>query len=338
MLTAEVMSAADPADALRRLIDSGADRLPLPGSGRTLERWRALSDVAARDLALVKLFDGHTDALAILAELGQRDAAPPGSSWGTWAAEAPGARVIASRQAGGDWRLDGRKSWCSGARFLSHALLTVWLADGDGPWLARVELRQPGVSFDAEPWQAVGMADSASIDVVFDGAAAELVGRSGDYLSRPGFWHGGAGIAACWYGGALGIAGVLRSAVRRAAEHAKAGDQAAAFRAAALGRVDLALAQTAALLRAAAAWIDAHPQADAQALALRVRLSADAMARCVLDEVARALGPAPFCRDAAMARRLADLPVFIRQSGADRDAAALGSWAADQTEADPWAL
>ena len=68
------------------LVDDCAGRLPLPGSGETLKRWQALATVAAHDLSLVKLFEGHTDALAILEELGG-DAPSDGSLWATWCAE-----------------------------------------------------------------------------------------------------------------------------------------------------------------------------------------------------------------------------------------------------------
>lgn len=61
---------ATPAEALRALVAAGLDRLPRPGHGATLERWRALAAVGAHDLSLAKLFEGHTDALAILHEAG----------------------------------------------------------------------------------------------------------------------------------------------------------------------------------------------------------------------------------------------------------------------------
>jgi hypothetical protein len=87
---------------------------------------------------------------------------------------------------------------------------------------------------------------------------------------------------------------------------------------------------TAALLREAAAWIDAHPTDDASAQTLRVRQAAEGGARLVLDEVGRALGATPFCRDARFARAAADLPVFIRQSHAERDFAGLGDRLAER--------
>jgi hypothetical protein len=117
----------------------------------------------------------------------------------------------------------------------------------------------------------------------------------------------------------------VAQALRQAMLAAPASPAPHPFRLAALGRVDLMLAQMAALLREAAHWIDAHPAHDAHALALRVRLAAEDSATRVLDEVSRSLGAAPFCRDEGLARRAADLPVFLRQSHAAHDAAALGA-------------
>lgn len=311
------------AEHLDRLVSCGLDRLPLPGSGATLLRWQALAAVAAHDLSLAKLYEGHTDALAIFAELAVApERAEATRSWGVWAAEAPHGRTVIAAEAGardGVVRLDGAKCWCSGAASASHALLTAWHADGRGPQLVSLSLRQPGVRVSSGAWQAVGMAGSASLDVVFEHARARLVGRPGDYLSRPGFWQGGGGIAACWYGGTLAIAAALRRAVAASTPAARS-----PFRLAALGRVDVALQATAALLRQSAEWIDANPRADASAVALRVRLRAEDTATLTLEEVGRALGATPFCRDARFARAAADLPVFIRQSHAERDLAALG--------------
>ncbi len=336
---ADVDVEASPAATLSALVGQGLDRLPRPGAGHTLDRWRALAAVAEHDLALAKLYEGHTDALAILEDLGESGSVEPGSIWGVWAAEAPAGRAVIERHADdGEVVLGGGKSWCSGAVGASHALLTAWHADGRGPQLVRIELHQPGVRVEAGGWHAVGMSRSASIDVRFEGARARLVGGVGDYLARPGFWQGGAGIAACWLGGTLAVAAPLVRAVADASTRT-------ALRMTALGKVDLAIGSTTALLRDAAAWIDAHPGSDAAALALRVRLSAEDSAGRVLDEVGRALGAAPFCRDARFARAAADLPVFARQSHAERDFAALGERVLAEppggqapTGGRPWAL
>ncbi|MFL9862982.1 acyl-CoA dehydrogenase [Paraburkholderia fungorum] len=306
-------------DVFCALVERGYDRLPfvpLPGHGQTLARWRALAAVAACDLGLVKLFEGHTDALAILAEL-HGPAPSVGSRWGVWAAEPPDARVQVQRARRADdaarLHLSGTKAWCSGAGVVSHALVTVWL-DGE-PVLAAVAMDQASISIDTSKWHAVGMQPTASADVTFDRSSATLVGAAHDYVRRPGFWHGGAGIAACWYGAASQIGRTLRDASMQHAD---------GHRLAHLGAVDVALAGAAAVLRETAAHIDANTQANAQREAMRARLVVEEAATAVMTHATRALGAGPLCRDASFARALADLPVFLRQSHAERDLAALG--------------
>ena len=324
----------NPADKLRALIRHHADRLPLPGSGRTLARWRALAEVASNDLGLAKLYEGHTDALAILAEL--RAPAPrPGQSWGVWCAEPPGDRVEAapapSQASGGQGarvRLSGRKPWCSGAAAVDQALVSAWLPDGRR-CLVAVSMHQPGICTSAAGWHAVGMASSASIDVHFDGAAGMLVGAPGEYLSRPGFMHGGAGVAACWYGAAARIASYLRHAAAQGQDP---------HRQAHLGAIDVALASAAGLLREAAAQMDETPSDPCLLAVSRARLAVEAAAEEVLRRVPRAIGPGPLCKDPALARLMADLPVFIRQSHAERDQAALGRHVAETEGDGAWLL
>lgn len=333
---ADLNRTLDAPEQLNVLIRAGLDRVPLPGSGATLLRWQALAAVAATDLSLAKLYEGHTDALAIFGELGVApDSAADSPSWCVWAAETPQGRSVIDTVPGasnGEVELNGAKCWCSGVAGASDALLTAWHADGRGPQLVSVRLRLPGVRVSSAAWQAVGMAGSGSLDVAFEHASARMVGTLGAYLNRPGFWQGGAGIAACWYGGSLAIADVLRAAAIQGPAAARS-----PYRLAALGRVDVSLHATAALLREGAAWIDANPQADASAVALRLRLCAEETATLTLAEVGRALGATPFCRDARFARTAADLPVFIRQSHAERDLAALGA-RTNEGGASPWLL
>lgn len=332
---------------MQQLIDHDLTRLPLPGQGHTLERWRTLAAVAGCDLALAKLFEGHTDALAILAEI-EPQAPPVTGSWGIWAAEPPFARVKIVGREGNQLYLQGQKAWCSGASLLDHALLTAW-DEHQRPQLVAVNLRQPTPSCRSEParekpsdstgsrvqrattddhqappgirinqggWQAIGMASSASLDVHFDGAQARAVGAPGQYLDRPGFWHGGAGIAACWYGAACALAGYLRQHCSKPHHdvHAEAH----------LGAVDTALGAAAAALRETATWIDAHPDACAELRVRRVRAQVEVAVSATLEHVGRALGATPFCRDGHFARLAADLPVYVRQSHAEKDLAELG--------------
>ena len=316
-------------DWLKLLLHLQLDQLPMPGAGATLERWRALAAVAQFDLSLTKLYEGHTDALAILDEIDEMDeldehsqATQPGA-WCVWAAEAPSAKVmldVADAFAGNarQVRLHGTKAWCSGAASADHALLTAWVKDSSAPQLVALNLKQPEITVDSTRWKAVGMAGSQSVAVTFDGAMGRCVGQPGQYLSRPGFWHGGAGLAACWYGGAVGIALALKQSLLQR-PHDNSG-----FKLASLGRMELALGETGAVLRQAAAWIDAHPELDASHAALVTRLAAEKCAKLVIDEAGKAMGASPFCLDEKFARAAADLPVFIRQTHADKDFASLG--------------
>jgi hypothetical protein len=314
-----------PAAAVHGLIAAGVDRLPLPGHGATLDRWRALAAVGAHDLSVAKLFEGHTDALAILAEAGHAPGAD-GGLWATWCAEPPDARLLLADGAAG-CTLSGRKAWCSGARAASHAVVSCWNAAGEAV-LAAVDLRAPGVTVTDTGWHAVGMQGSESVDVLFDRVPAAPLGAPGFYVARAGFWHAGAGVAACWFGAADALADALRVRLR---------GQDDPHRLAQLGAVAVALQGSAALMRATAGMIDRAPGADAMAAALALRLHVEGTAALALDLVGRALGPGPLCKDAAMARRFADLPVFIRQSHAERDQAALGRLVA-AAEGAPWTL
>ncbi|KAB8057209.1 acyl-CoA dehydrogenase [Janthinobacterium sp. FT14W] len=314
-------------DGLRRLCDAGLDQLPLPGHGATLRRWQMLAAIAAIDLSLLKLYESHTDALAILAEIGG-PGVPAGSSWGVWCAEMPDARVKLQQTADGRHVLDGHKASCAGAHGLSHALISCWNKEGQA-CLACVALAQPGVHVSNEGWQAVGMQACASVDVTFSRARAVPVGAPGAYLARPGYWHGSAGIAAAWYGAACAVASHLHARAQHAAPDP--------VRLAQLGQIDCALRAAGALLREGAAEIDAQPQRNAMELALRLRLAVEDAATLVLHLATRALGAGPLCRDARFARLAADLPVFLRQSHAERDQAVLGGIVAG-AEAHPWAL
>lgn len=310
---------------LAQLVAAGLDRLPLPGSGHTLQRWQALAAVAAFDLSLVKLFEGHTDALAILAEL-NGPAPAAGTLWGTWCAEPPDARLAFAEQADGSLRIDGTKAWCSGAASVGHAIVSGWNAAGE-PCLAAVAMDQPGVSVTDQGWHAVGMAGSASFDVQFDAAIGQPVGRPGDYTARPGFWQGGIGVAACWFGGAMALADMTRALTVGSRDP---------HRLAHLGEIGVAMAGAAALLREAAAAIDADPAAGVPTLALRTRLAVEAAAEKTWRHATRALGAGPLCRNPRFARMAADLPVYLRQSHAEKDLAALGQ---AETASEPsWTL
>jgi hypothetical protein len=306
------------AAAFATAVDAGRLDLPLPGGGATWERWDTLADLAGEDLSLARLGEGHADALAILAELGGPRPLT-GSRWGVWAANPPGPNVTATRD-GSSWLLRGTKQYCSGARVCTNALVTAAAEDG---W--RLFAVEAGV---LEPrdgsWPATGMAGSDTLDVGFPWVRAEPVGPPDGYTDRPGFSHGGAGVAACWYGGARAVGQTLLAAAakRDVGPHALAH----------LGAVDLGLRTARAALRQAAGEIDDDPddrQGAGPLRALRVRTLTEAVAADVLARTGRALGAGPLGHDRAHSRAVADLTVYLRQHHAEQDLARLGELVAD---------
>ncbi|MCO8274876.1 acyl-CoA/acyl-ACP dehydrogenase [Actinoplanes sp. TRM 88003] len=289
--------------------------LPLPGRGDTAERFRRLAELGRADPVAARLGEGHADALAIRAELGDDG---PGERWGVWAA---GPKSLRAVREDGVWRLNGDRPWCSGAAWCTDALVTAEAEDGIR--LFAVANRAPHAVPLNGTWPAVGMAASDSRTIRFTDAPARPVGEPGQYVNRPGFWHGGIGVAACWYGGALGIADALHAAPK-ADPHTLAH----------LGAVDVALGAARAVLMEAAAIIDADPQAIQHRLALRVRATVEAAATEVIDRVGRALGAGPLCRDERHAHRVADLTVYLRQSHAEADLEQLGGLV--RNEKSPW--
>lgn len=301
---------------LSRWLDSGALDLPLPGGGETARRWHRLAELAEVDVVAARLAEAHTDAVAIIAELGGCGS-KSGELWGVWAAESRDA-VLSAHGDGEATSLNGTKVWCSGAGLCTHALVTARLDSGERGLFA-VDLRHSGVRPLPSGWRNFGMAESDTRSVQFSNVPATPVGRPGEYLSRPGFWHGAIGVAACWLGGARAVAQPLYA---RAAE-----DSVDPHTLAHLGAVDAALAAGEAMLDSAAAAVDNDPlnrKGAAEMIARRTRAVIETAVEESLVRTGRALGPTPLCQDAQHAKRVADLTVYVRQSHAERDLERLG--------------
>ncbi len=303
-----------------------------PGRGVTVRLWEVLATLAASDLAIARAVEPHLDALAILGQARVAlppDLSAPGTTWGVYAAEGPGVRLDAHPTASG-WVLDGVKPWCSLAGRLDAALVTAHLPEG-GRSLFAVRLHDDGVTVLDEPWASRGLTEIASTGVAFSRVPAVAVGEPGWYLSRPGFWWGGIGVAACWHGGAVGIARrVFEEAVRKPDDrllsmHLGALDER-------LEAARLALTHAALVVDAAAAGT-AVP--DGSVLAKRVRATVARTCEDVLRTAAHALGPAPLAMEPAHAKRVADLEIYVRQHHAERDDASLGAALVDRGSI-PW--
>ncbi|MHA7292165.1 hypothetical protein ACX80V_21395 [Arthrobacter sp. MDT3-24] len=345
-----VASAAGDVPALLSLARDAGGNWPPPGGGHTARLWELLASVAAVDVAAGRVFEPHVDALAILSQVGLDPAGhvPAGAvpadsagAWGVFAAEGPGLRLEAKTGDAGIL-LSGSKPWCSLAPLLDRAVITAHTETGGRAAFA-VDLRHPGVTCEEPAWVARGLREIPSGTVHFSQVPAQQLGSDGWYFSRPGFAWGGLGVAACWLGGAVGVARDYKSSLAAAAQSGREPDQIAL---AALGETDRILTAALQYLARTAALIDggqlsndgglsagedarepgAHPVADRSAWseALRVRGTVAAAVERVLSLVSRNRGPAPLAFDEPYAKRMADLALYVRQHHGMRDDAQLG--------------
>lgn len=325
-----------------------SETLPLPGQGRTWERFEGLADLAAVDLSLARLVEGHVDAVAVLDELGGAATHEEDGNGGArsparavWAARRPGELIATPTSTG--WELTGEKPFCSGAGLVARALVVADAPDG----VRLFDLDVTDVEVVAGTWPAVGMAASASSRVAWRGASVSgcrAVGPPGAYTDRVGFWWGAVGVAACWWGGAR----ALLDTVRCHLDAATAGDVVLAELGAGWARLDAA----AAVLRHAAGQIDAAGarresaagtgqrssvagdrggEIDAaRRIALLTRHVVHDACTVALEAAAAAGGARPVCLDPVQSRRSADLYAYLAQHHRGRDAAALGRLVAEE--------
>ena len=73
-------------DRLRALVFEKRLELPELGEGASAQRLRTLAEIAASDLSLARLAEGHSDAVSILREAGE---APAPGIYGVWVAGEP---------------------------------------------------------------------------------------------------------------------------------------------------------------------------------------------------------------------------------------------------------
>jgi len=320
-------------EALQLAVDLGKQGA-VPGEGATAELWELLTQVAALDLGAVRAIEPHLDAIAIIEQSGNarviNAALDADRTWGVFAAEGGSDPLIATwvEDDVPRWTLSGTKPWCSLASTVDAALVTARTTEGERGLFA-VELSDPGVSVETAAWVARGLTEIPSGPVHFENVLALPIGEPGWYLTRPGFSWGGIGVAACWLGGAIGLARTLHEAAQKPDPNP--------FLLMHLGAIDAVLHSCRVVLADAAARVDAGEAegAEGRLLAKRVRAIVAAAVEDVLARTAHALGPAPLALDAEHSKRVADLQLYVRQHHAEKDLASLGG-AVLETGSAPW--
>jgi alkylation response protein AidB-like acyl-CoA dehydrogenase len=282
--------------------------------------------VGARDASLGRIFEGHLNGAQLVARCGtpeQRAAArreiAAGHLFGVWNTQddAHGVRISA---AGDAFRLNGAKTWASGAGSITRPVVTAAWPDG-GSQMCLLRMDELDARIDSSMWRPLGMHDSDSFRVGLDGATLtprDLIGEPGDYERQPWFFAGALRFAAVHTGVAERL---LNETVDYLRVRGRDGDP---FQSTRVAEMKIAVRTALLWLEAgAAAWAafdgDASPDNCARVLDV-VDMARTVVERAALDVIERAVRsvgarglvePEPF---PALVR---DLQMYLRQPAPD---------------------
>ncbi len=291
--------------ALASLVD-GIDWAGLPWP----QVMDALIALGRTDIPLARLGEGHVDALRILDQAGSRPV--PGSLYGVWASRSARTGISATER-GDDLELSGTLRFASGSGLLDRALVPVWL---DERRHLLLDLDVTGLPVDPTVWRTAAMAPSRSyerrVDRLVVPRSAQR-GPEGFYLGRPGFQAGGAGVAACWAGGAARVLDVLLAFH----PHPSPAQQVR------LGQIRTDLVVAAAAVRAGGRTLT-DTSVDTDAVALEVRTVVAEAVHRVLAAARMLTGPTGLALDDAVSHAIPDLELYVLQHNVDAALAGLG--------------
>ncbi len=218
-----------PIVSFKAIADAGLLACVLPGQTldynlvKTSQLLQLLKLIGGADLSVGRIYEGHLNALYLIhlfadetqKETWYADVIQHKSLFGVWNTQASGGiRIHATEN--GKYRLEGSKTFCSGAGNIGRPLITGELMGASsGGWqmcIVPVEKVQP-VKQDPSFWKPLGMRSSVSYRMDFTGIEIEekdLLGKPDQYYSQPVFSGGAIRFAAVQLGGAEAIFNAAR--------------------------------------------------------------------------------------------------------------------------------
>lgn len=320
-----------PAADIRDLEQLGLLAAPIPSAegGRGLGEEPGSKDlvevlrlVGTGSLALGRLYEGHVNAVQLIARYGdarQRRRlcadASEGHLYGVWNTEpAEGGLILADR--GGELELRGVKTFASGAGRVTRALVTGRRRRGDPPLMLVVPL-EPGSRADLSAWRSHGMRASATGTVDFTGMVVPRDVRLGgpdDYHRQPHFSGGAWRFAAVQLGGIEAVFDAWRCHLR------EAGRDADPHQLARLGEGAIAVETARHWVERAAAIVAAERLSPERVVAFAnlARLAVERAGLDVLQLAQRSVGLQGFLCGHPLERLSRDLATYLRQPAPDR--------------------
>ena len=274
----------------------------------------ALRVLGGANLSVARLFEGHMNAVKLLALYGsarQLDAlgvaVRAGTLFGVWGADDPASPLKQQ-----DDHLTGAKRFASGLELVDVAIVSV--AREDGPQLLLVASDRPERA-DASAWNMAGMRATRSGTYDFSGvhtAPQCFIGVPGDYLREPNFEGGIWRYCAAHLGAAEALYDAMRQALT---ERGRAGSPHQQDR---IVRCAIAIETARLWLMRAAREVEA---ADAPprkaALSLAAREVTEDSCRTVMQLVEQSLGMAAHEEGSTVERIRCDLSLFLCQAAPD---------------------
>lgn len=337
---------AFPAQEFEWLTQAGLLAAPLPprlggaGLGLTptsqLALLQLLKEMGRANLAVGRIYEGHINALQLIQTYGTpaqvaryaADAVEQGKIFGVWNTEAAGG-VKLFPLAHGCYRLEGAKTFASGAGYVQRPLITGGLPDG-GWQMCVVPMEKVQARIDPTFWQPLGMQASVSYRVDFSGIELEpaaLIGTPDNYYRQP--WFGGGAIRFCavQLGGAEALFDAARAFLQ--ATH-RTEDPYQKMR---LAEIAIAIESGSLWLQGAAQRMAASPFAGVRgdhekllAYANMTRAAIEAICLQVITLTERSVGARGLLRPLPFDRLIRDLTMYLRQPNPDGALAEVGRY------------
>ena len=342
---------AFPEEAFQLLAGAGLLAVTLPGQpldnvqGHTAQLLTLLKRIGAANLAVGRVYEGHINAL-LLAQLfgtpGQQqqwqDDVRQSHLFSVWNTQADdGIRI--HELGGGRYELEGYKTFCSGANWVTRPLITGELmrqGHKAGWQMCIIPTERVGaVDADTRFWKPLGMRASASIKLDFTGIVIDendLLGRPGDYFQQPYFSGGAIRFAAVQLGGADALLEATRLMLRS------------------MGRTEdvfqqTRLAEMACRIESGNLWLaqaganndqwlrDGTDPAKIVAYANMTRTVIEEICLRVMHLCEKSVGARGLLRPLPFERIHRDLTMYLRQPAPDATLVDIGRWVGHQTTA-----
>jgi alkylation response protein AidB-like acyl-CoA dehydrogenase len=288
-----------------------------------LHLFELLRLIGRGNLAVGRIFEGHVNAIALVALYGTEEQlahvshdALSGHLFAIWNTEPPeGLRIVAQE-------LKGSKIFCSAAGHATRAIVTAKDETGHSHMLLLT--LQRGERLEALPFRTQGMRAATTQKVVFDGvsvSANDLVGQPDDYTREPAFSSGAWRASAVTIGGLEALVEEARAHLVRGNRHRNPHQQVR------MGHA--IIAQETARMWGRQAAMTAESSEGAYDKAAYVNLARCAIEAATLDAirlVQRSLGLAAFLEPTPVERVMRDLGTYLRQPAPDEALTEAAAW------------